>query len=385
MAQNNANQQQLKVSEFLPRNFNGTNASEARAHFLSFRDYLVIHHVNDANEAITRFRFTVTGKARRWLEGRNFQDVDDLERQFLTRFEGAPPEEADVETLTKLKMVAGESIEDYSFRVQELTQRLAIPARLTLGYFIQGLPAQMKLFVMGQNPNNIDAAIASANRYKAISTSASGENIPKVAFNLNSLQEDETLCETFTNMAIQKPNQQFSRGRSPKPTFGKMRRWRSPSTTGDESTSPPRRGRDERRLSKSDRGDPRYRRDSQSRSGRYRRSSRSQSRDRYSKDRRSRERSIDRRNRNESPKRTRLGCFVCGEETHFARECPDKRCYICDRKGHFAKDCMERVNMLNSMTQQRCCSHVCPTSTQSTIVNTDNNCKCQHSQQSQHF
>ena len=63
----------LRQNDFLPKPFLGLKDSNPRSHFLSYEDYCNIHELNDANK-LARFKLTLGGEARQWLEGKNFQN-----------------------------------------------------------------------------------------------------------------------------------------------------------------------------------------------------------------------------------------------------------------------------------------------------------------------
>jgi hypothetical protein len=78
----------------MPPYFDGETISHelATSWFLSFRDYLIAHNLNEpADEAamenvVRLFKCWLTKQARLWVEDQTFGDLNQLKKQFLSRF-----------------------------------------------------------------------------------------------------------------------------------------------------------------------------------------------------------------------------------------------------------------------------------------------------------
>ena len=84
----------LRPTDFLPRNFSGENIDHdtCHAHYLSFLDYLMAHDLHEPNFGVEMinvtilFKTTLVRQARLWAEGKVFTGLEDLRDQFLHRF-----------------------------------------------------------------------------------------------------------------------------------------------------------------------------------------------------------------------------------------------------------------------------------------------------------
>ena len=73
-----ANQQQqqpqppnipLRASDFFPAKFSGTQNESPQAHWLAYEDYVALQGLNNQLQ-LNRFKTTLSGSARQWIEGK---------------------------------------------------------------------------------------------------------------------------------------------------------------------------------------------------------------------------------------------------------------------------------------------------------------------------
>ena len=294
----------LRVSDFLPSKFDGNKLDETQAHLLSFEDYCSIHNVADADKP-ERFRTTLSGQARLWIE--NFKNVNwnDLKAKFSNRFSDVQTREAALGAFRTCIYKNGESVDTYLSRLRRLADRLNYAdTKMIQDQFLSGLPADAKISVLMARPVTLEDAAYLAQQYLDLQRTSVPREVSFACQDNSFHDKIDTLTEEINRL--------------------KVDRDRHISNNTRESNS-------SRDSSLSDNRRPRGRHPS------------SRSRDRYTD--RSRDRSNERfRPREHTPHRGRERTRGRGRgRGRFAGSQARGRCYCCDSTLHYQRDCPHRM------------------------------------------
>jgi len=109
----------LRFKEFFASKFNGTRVSSPYAHIFCFTDYCGMHGAELTSDElkIERFKFTLEGKARLWVEGKQFTSFDELAEAFTGRFSGISSRNGAIESFNRTRLEPGEKVEEYLQRL----------------------------------------------------------------------------------------------------------------------------------------------------------------------------------------------------------------------------------------------------------------------------
>jgi len=113
------------------------------------------------------FYSSLRGPAISWIEGHTFADINALKTAFLGRFSKTPTEQEDMVTLSSKKNNT-QTLEAYADSLMEAGKRRQMPANYLKSIFINGLSQAMKLYVTGQNPADITAAVKAAQVFQSV-------------------------------------------------------------------------------------------------------------------------------------------------------------------------------------------------------------------------
>ena len=336
---------------------------------------------------VQRFKKTLVGKARKWFDRIAVPaTLVALREAFLAKYSRDPTRTEDLMVMSQ-KMKPDETVTEFGERLSESMARLECPNEMIRDFFLMALPHDMAMWVRTREPATFEAAFTAAKEWQKLekvpkSGIASGLGVQFRA------QEDETMQELLDEMKalkamnilnLKKPRVQSphpdpppyrDRARSASPNQGRVRfereREREPPPYQNDRQNwyPNRQNRSPYRQNP-----PPYRQGwSPNRQG-YSPNRQGWSPNRWSPDRRNwsspnRGRSPDRRNwdqgnqrrwqpsnnqrwsqgpnsgppnRGRSPERgrspnaynnnsqPRSGCWNCGKEGHFFRNCPESK------------------------------------------------------------
>ena len=137
----------LRISDFLPQKFHGKDGDDPRSHVLQFNDYAVLHELNDADKMV-RFRCTLAGQARNWIENKNFGTFNAMKTAFVRYFTGAHSSLGSTSQFRNSKYKEGETMEKYGNRIRALAADAYEggnpPENVLVSQFLFGLPKSMR-------------------------------------------------------------------------------------------------------------------------------------------------------------------------------------------------------------------------------------------------
>lgn len=193
----NANAQQnaqiLRVNDFMPQRFDGQTLSDAPAHILSFEDYCQLQNIKEDVPRVQRFRVTLSGQARLWVEGKEFATWDILKKSFLQYHSDSHTRESAVASFRSSSYKHGETAEQYLQRLKRLAERLEYGNDMVKDQYISGLPAEAKTAVAMARPANLAECVELAQQFLDLNKQK------EVSFNLQ--------AHSIENVGLQQPQQ----------------------------------------------------------------------------------------------------------------------------------------------------------------------------------
>ena len=98
---------------------------------MKYIDYLNKQNIENNDERISTFKLTLEDEAREWVEGKVFQNLDDLKTRFLTRFSGLQSRDACIAALRLAELSPGETVEDFVRRLRVIIESLGTVTRFS--------------------------------------------------------------------------------------------------------------------------------------------------------------------------------------------------------------------------------------------------------------
>ena len=225
----------LRLGDFFPRKFDGGGGDSPLAHWLQYEDYCGVHDV-EADVRLTRFRMTLSGQARLWMEGKQFEDLNDLKRRFLEHFSGVHSREASVAAFRSIVYKPGESMDAYLDRIKPLAERLGYQDELVKDQFLHGLPHDVKVAVSMANCDTVADMVVAAQRFSDLQ--AGRVSVREVTFAVGEADAVQSQIEILREdmRTLRMENERGTRGRPrAESSPGRASRLRVPPTVGVRS------------------------------------------------------------------------------------------------------------------------------------------------------
>ena len=139
-----------KLRDYLPSPFLGQELSKenCESHILKFQDYIAYQELEDYDEIERRFKLTLEGKARLWIENEQFQNFEDLRDSFVIKF--SPPKTTFqlMKDYEELKYAKNDDFEHFIDNLQKLGKQLKYSDEHIKNKFLLALPKECQKFLM---------------------------------------------------------------------------------------------------------------------------------------------------------------------------------------------------------------------------------------------
>ena len=147
----------LKPTDFLPNpKFSGENISYelALAHWLSFSDYLDAHQLCQPADVAAiikvtqRFKLSLSGEARLWIEGKVFTGINEIKQKFIDRFSPTHSDLALVNKFQNIIFSKGDSIDKHLELITRSATKIGYGDTQIKHRFLQSLPDDCRTAVV---------------------------------------------------------------------------------------------------------------------------------------------------------------------------------------------------------------------------------------------
>lgn len=219
----------LNVTDFLPRRFDGSvvDSNTSTAHFLCFYDYLEAHllhdpeNIDEVEAVVARFKRTLCGEARLWIEGKRFDNLQQLKDKFITRFSERKSHFAHYSAFNDISFNDDKSVECHLQHIRQAADAINYGEEQVRDKFLSTIPARCRAAViMATTPDTTNDELA----HKAqqfLDLDKGGNPNKEVAFiNQDAQSEIHALREEIKSLKLQNSVQ---RGRSPHRESGRGR------------------------------------------------------------------------------------------------------------------------------------------------------------------
>jgi hypothetical protein len=157
-------QRNLRVSELLPAPFDANPNDSAVNHFEKYKDYVALHGLTD-QQAIQRFRLTLSGLPRRWIKNREFPSLDALEKAFVSQYSPFKSREAVIRALSQIKYLSGQSLHKYLSDIRELADRVGHTEEQIRDVFLNGLPDALRAGLLLHSFDGLEDLVDKAQKF----------------------------------------------------------------------------------------------------------------------------------------------------------------------------------------------------------------------------
>lgn len=146
-----------KLRDYLPSPFSGQNLDKdfCESHILKFRDYISHQGIelDKFDIVLSRFKLTLEGKARLWIEGETFDNFNDLKTAFITKF--SPPQTIfqKIREYEDAKYVVGTNLDTFVDILKRLGKELNYSEKQIAHKFMLSLPIDCQKLLLITKPD----------------------------------------------------------------------------------------------------------------------------------------------------------------------------------------------------------------------------------------